>query len=80
MNDWLVKLADTAMTIEYLEKQIPSLVAEARDGGASWAAVGRALGCSAQNAHRRFGPARKDINTLPLSDPLFNDLFDAPQD
>ena len=46
-----------------LEAQRDTAVAEALDSGATWAEIGRALGVSAQAAHKRFRWIRRSSIT-----------------
>lgn len=49
-------LAATAELREAADRKLFVLVGFARDAGASWAAIGEALGVTTQAAHQRFGP------------------------
>ena len=49
-------LAATAALREAADRKLFVLVGFARDAGASWAAIGEALGVTTQAAHQRFGP------------------------
>lgn len=49
-------LAATAALREAADRKLFDLVAFARDSGASWAAIGEALGVTTQAAHQRYGP------------------------
>lgn len=50
----LKKLESVAARLAQVETQRDVAVAAAVDAGCSWAEIGRALGVSAQAAHRRF--------------------------
>lgn len=80
MSSPLERLATLRSQIECLERELPSVVAEARAAGAPWAAIAERLGVSKQAVHRRFGPGRRDVAEMPLSDPLFDPLFMTPQE
>jgi DNA-directed RNA polymerase specialized sigma24 family protein len=80
MSSPLERLSAIRSQIECLEGELPSVVAEARAAGASWPAIAQRLGVSKQAVHKRFGPGRRDVATLPLSDPLFDPLFMSPQE
>lgn len=47
-------LAELAIMRRQVEKRIHELVSEARQDGLTWAQIGRQLGVSAQEAHRRY--------------------------
>jgi hypothetical protein len=49
-------LAATAALRDASDRKLFELVGFARDAGASWAAIGEALGVTTQAAHQRFGP------------------------
>lgn len=49
-------LAATAALRDTADRKLFDLVGFARDAGASWAAIGEALGVTTQAAHQRFGP------------------------
>ena len=49
-------LAATATLRDAADRKLFVLVGFARDAGASWAAIGEALGVTTQAAHQRFGP------------------------
>jgi len=49
-------LAATAGLREAADRKLFDLVDFARTSGASWAAIGEALGVTTQAAHQRFGP------------------------
>jgi hypothetical protein len=49
-------LAATAALRDAADRKLFELVGFAREAGASWAAIGEALGVSTQAAHQRFGP------------------------
>ena len=49
-------LAATAALRDAADRKLFELVGFARDAGASWAAIGDALGVSTQAAHQRYGP------------------------
>ncbi|MEO6318445.1 MAG: hypothetical protein ABIP36_06650 [Acidimicrobiales bacterium] len=49
-------LAATATLREAADRKLFVLVDFARTSGASWAAIGEALGVTTQAAHQRFGP------------------------
>ena len=49
-------LAATAALRDAADRKLFDLVGFARDAGASWAAIGEALGVTTQAAHQRFGP------------------------
>ena len=50
----LKKLETAAARLAVLESQRDAAVAAAVEAGCTWAEIGRALGVSAQAAHRRF--------------------------
>lgn len=64
----------------YLKTREAALVAQARRDGHSWATIGRALGITKQACQRTFGGPRPDVESLPLSDPLFDPLFSSKQE
>ncbi len=49
-------LEATAALRDAADRKLYVLVGFAREAGASWAAIGDALGVSTQAAHQRFGP------------------------
>jgi hypothetical protein len=49
-------LGATAALREAADRKLFVLVGFARESGASWAAIGEALGVTTQAAHQRFGP------------------------
>ena len=49
-------LAATAALREAADRKLFDLVGFARTSGASWAAIGEALGVTTQAAHQRYGP------------------------
>ena len=49
-------LAATAALRDAADRKLYVLVGFAREAGASWAAIGEALGVTTQAAHQRFGP------------------------
>ena len=49
-------LAATAALRDAADRKLFVLVGFAREAGASWAAIGEALGVTTQAAHQRFGP------------------------
>jgi hypothetical protein len=49
-------LGATAALRDAADRKLFELVGFARDAGASWAAIGEALGVTTQAAHQRFGP------------------------
>ncbi len=49
-------LGATAALRDAADRKLFVLVSFARDAGASWAAIGEALGVTTQAAHQRFGP------------------------
>jgi len=49
-------LGATAALRDAADRKLFVLVGFARDAGASWAAIGEALGVTTQAAHQRFGP------------------------
>lgn len=51
-----VALAATAALRDAADRKLYDLVGFARDAGASWSAIGEALGVTTQAAHQRFGP------------------------
>lgn len=55
-----------------LEAELQTEVLAARAKGCSWATIAQALGCSKQNAHKRYGPRSSTAAQDPLSDPLFD--------
>jgi len=80
MTTTLDTLQSTQRLLEDLQRSIETQVVELRAHGASWGAIGAALGISRQAAQQRFGGRRRDIEDLPLSDPLFDPLFSAKQE
>jgi len=80
MKPELLRLARLRGRLEYLQELLPLTVAEARAAGASWQQIGEALGMTKQSAHKRFAGDRPDIEQLPLSDPVFDVLFQAPNE
>jgi predicted transcriptional regulator len=55
----LKKLETVAARLGVLESQRDAAVAAAVEAGCTWAEIGRALGVSAQAAHRRFRWVRR---------------------
>lgn len=49
-------LGATAALRDAADRKLYVLVGFARESGASWAAIGEALGVTTQAAHQRFGP------------------------
>jgi hypothetical protein len=49
-------LGATAALRDAADRKLFVLVGFAREAGASWAAIGEALGVTTQAAHQRFGP------------------------
>jgi hypothetical protein len=49
-------LGATAALRDAADRKLFVLVGFARESGASWAAIGEALGVTTQAAHQRFGP------------------------
>jgi hypothetical protein len=49
-------LSATAAVRDAADHKLFELVGFARDAGASWAAIGEALGVTTQAAHQRYGP------------------------
>lgn len=49
-------LSATAALRDAADLKLFELVGFARDAGASWAAIGKALGVTTQAAHQRYGP------------------------
>ncbi len=49
-------LGATAALREAADRKLFQLVGFAREAGASWAAIGAALGVTTQAAHQRYGP------------------------
>lgn len=49
-------LGATATLRDAADQKLFELVGFARDAGASWAAIGEALGVTTQAAHQRYGP------------------------
>lgn len=56
----LAELADTVAQLDDLAARQDLLIARARSGGASWAAVAVVLGVSVQAAHKRYRTLRHD--------------------
>ncbi len=50
-------IADASAGVDEAHERLVSVVAEAREAGESWTAIGAALGTSRQNAPQRFGRA-----------------------
>lgn len=69
-------LAAVRRQLTITESKLPEYVKYARQSGATWRAIARALGVSEQAAWHRY--AR--IEEKPLSDPIFSPLFSTPQD
>lgn len=69
-------LAAVRRQLTITESKLPEYVKYARESGASWSAIARALGVTPQAAWHRY--AR--IQERPLSDPIFQPLFSTPQD
>jgi hypothetical protein len=80
MTSALERIATLTCQIGCARAELRTAVAEARAAGASWATVAKALGISPQAAHRKYGPKPQDVEALPLSDPLFDPLFNTPQE
>lgn len=53
-TDSLDPLADAVTILEWLEDELPRLVNDARQDGASWARIGERLGMTRQAAWERF--------------------------
>ena len=49
-------LAATATLRDAADQKLFELVGFAREAGASWSAIGEALGVTTQGAHQRYGP------------------------
>lgn len=79
MTTTLSYLAYSQRKLRDLQESIRAQVARARKEGESWAAIGAALGISPQAAHKRFSERPADIEEVPLSDPLFDVLFETKQ-
>lgn len=63
-----------------IERETADAVAKARTNGASWTQIGKALGMTKQAAQQKYGKKPStDIETLPLSDPMFDELFSIPE-
>lgn len=58
--DPLTRLAQTTRSIEDARLDLIDFVDEARDAGATWQAIGDALGMTRQSAHARFGDPDPD--------------------
>lgn len=76
MSTWLEQLADQQRRITEMQEYIPGLVVQARYAGASWRAIGAALGISRQGAQQRYSPIvdpalRGDEEEGPATDPMF---------
>lgn len=69
------QLADVRRRAADLRTEERSLVAQARRDGCSWSTIAQALGISPQACHRRYRERAPDIESRPLSDPLFDPLF-----
>lgn len=80
MKDYLRRITVIQAQQQALRALLPPAVSDAREAGASWRQIGEALGMSKQSAQRRFGAPPRDIEQLPLSDPAFDVLFNAPQE
>lgn len=80
MTTSLQSLRATTLLLKDLEETQASQVAELRAAGTSWSDIAGALGITRQGATKRFGPRRRDIEDLPLSDPLFDPLFSSKQE
>lgn len=80
MTDELKRLAMIQTQLQGLRQLLPPAVLAARAQGASWRQIGEALGMSKQAAQRRFGAGPRDIGQLPLTDPVFDVLFNTPQE
>lgn len=50
------ELEQSADHLKAAEARLDELVIEARDAGATWEEIGRALGVTTQTAHRRYSP------------------------
>jgi len=59
MADYLNQLAGTRRTIELCKADIARLVPLARAAGATWTAIGAALGMTKQGALKQFGTVRE---------------------
>jgi len=59
MTSYLQTLENTARHIKALKADLPVLVTQARATGASWTAIGAALGMSRQGAVQQFGTVRE---------------------
>lgn len=59
MTSYLTTLENTARHIKALKAEIPIIVSQARATGASWTAIGAALGMSKQGALQQFGTVRE---------------------
>lgn len=57
-----------------------ALVVQLRAAGTSWRTIGNAVGLTRTGAHRKWGTKQHDIEQLPLSDPLFDPLFNTPKE
>jgi hypothetical protein len=76
MSREIEQLADQQRRITEMQEYIPGLVVQARYAGASWRAIGAALGISRQGAQQRYSPlidpalAGPD-DEEPATDPMF---------
>lgn len=61
-NVWAM-VDETKTTLAEYERQLKTAVSKARADGASWRAIGEALGTSAQAAHERYNFGGKDWTT-----------------
>jgi transposase len=57
------------------DDRITLAVARARSAGASWSEIAAPLGITRQRAQQRYADW---MDKLPLSDPIFDPLFNAP--
>jgi hypothetical protein len=80
MSTQLERLSLIQSQIDALAIERDRVVAEARDAGASWSAIGKAVGTTKQGAHKRFRQRVANIEQLPLTDPVFDVLWTTPQD
>jgi hypothetical protein len=66
----LQRLAKTTDQLKLGREVQRRQVLEARGAGASWASIGRMLGCSAQAAYTKYGPRRTRV-AVPVEDALW---------